>query len=95
MVLQQEIEKNQITGILEKLKGESLKKEGEAEDWFFCTKGLKGAASIPTDDLIPPIRPSRNCHSLTFQNSAASTDINKGSFFPHTVRDWKPFQIRL
>ena len=33
--------------------------------WFLCTKA-KGAACIPTDDLIPPIRRSRS-HSSTFQ----------------------------
>ena len=51
-------------------------------------KGLKGASSIPTDDLIPPIRRSRNHHSLTFQIPAALTDIYKGSFFPQAIRDW-------
>ena len=38
-------------------------------------KGLKGAASIPTNDLVPPIRHVRNHHSLAFQTpftSAAS-----------------------
>ena len=30
-------------------------------------KGLKGAASIPTNDLVPPIRHVRNHHSLAFQ----------------------------
>ena len=67
-----------MTGILEKLKWDSLKKK----------KYLKGAASIPTDDLIPLIRRSRNHHSLTFQTPAARTDIYKGSFFPQTTRDW-------
>ena len=50
--------------------------------------GLKGAASIPTDDLIPPISLSRNHHSLTFQTPTARTDIYKGLFFPETIRDW-------
>ena len=31
-------------------------------------EGLKGAASIPTNDLVPPIRHVRNHHSLAFQN---------------------------
>ena len=55
-------------------------------------KGLKGVVSIPTDDLIhphlPPIRGSRNHHSLTFQTLTARTDIYKGSFFSKTNRDW-------
>ena len=30
-------------------------------------KGLKSAASIPTNDLVPPIRQVRKHHSLAFQ----------------------------
>ena len=51
-------------------------------------KGLKGAASIPTNDLVPPIRRTRNHHSLAFQIPMAGTDIYKSSFFPQTIRDW-------
>ena len=72
-----------MTGILEKLKWDSLKKKR-----ILLYKYLKGAASIPTDDLIPLIRCSRNHHSLTFQTPAARTDIYKGSFFPQTTREW-------
>ena len=76
-----------MTGILEKLKGESLKKRRDNR-LVVLYKGLKGAASIPTDDLIPPpppththihtIRCSRNHHSLTFHTPVARTDIKKG-----------------
>ena len=52
-------------------------------------KGLKSAASIPTNDLVPPIRHDRNRHSLAFQTPFANTDIYKCSFFPQTIRDWK------
>ena len=52
-------------------------------------KGLKGAASIPTNDLVPPVRRVRNHHSLAFQTPFANTDIYKSSFFPQTIRDWK------
>ena len=51
-------------------------------------KGLKIAASIPTNNLVPPIRHVRNHHSLAFQTPFANTDIFKSSFFPQTVRDW-------
>ena len=51
-------------------------------------KGLKGAASIPTNDLVPPIRHVRNHHSSAFQTPFANTDIYKCSFFPQTIRDW-------
>ena len=77
-----------MTGILEKLKWESLKKRKRGSTLILLYKGLKGDASIPTDDLIPQIRYSRNYHLLTFQTPAARTDIYKGSFFPQTIRDW-------
>ena len=77
-----------IDGILEKLKWESLKKRRRDSRLILLYKGLKGAASIPIDDLIPPIRCSRNHHSLTFQTPRAKTDIYKGSFIPQTIRVW-------
>ena len=51
-------------------------------------KGLKGAASIHTNDLVPPIRHVRKHHSLAFQTPFAYTDIYKSRFFPQTIRDW-------
>ena len=51
-------------------------------------KGLKGKASVPTDDLIPKTRRCRNQHSMAFQTPIANTDVYKGSFFPKTIRDW-------
>ena len=76
-----------MTGILKKLKWESLKKRRGDSRLILLYIGLKDAASIPTDDLIPTRR-SRNHHSLTFQTPATRTDIYKGSFFPQTIRDW-------
>ena len=49
---------------------------------------LKGAASIPTNDLVPPIRHVRKHRYLAFQTPFANTDIYKSSFFPQTIRDW-------
>ena len=71
--------------------GVSKEKERQCTDSFY--KGLKGAASIPTDDLIPPTERSRNHHSLTFQTHAARTEMYKGSFFPQTEIGM-PFQFR-
>ena len=51
-------------------------------------KGLKGATSIPINDLVPPIRLIRNYHSLAFQTPLAGTDIYKSSLFPKTIRGW-------
>ena len=64
-----------MTGILEKSKWESLKKRRRDSRLILLYKGLKGAASIPTDDLIPQIRCSRNHHTLAFQTPATRTDI--------------------
>ena len=66
----------------------SLKKRRRDSKLILLYKGLKAAANIPTDDLIPTIRRSRNHHSLTFQTLATRADIYKGSFFPQTIRDW-------
>ena len=42
-----------MTGILEQLKWESLKKRRTDNRLILLYKGLKGKARIPTDDLIP------------------------------------------
>ena len=81
-------ETGSMTGILEQLKWESLKKRRRDSRIIMLYKGLKGAASIPTNDLVPPIRHVRNHHSLAFQTPFANTDIYKCSFFPQTIRDW-------
>ena len=70
-----------MTGILEQLKYESLKKRRRASRIMMLYKGLKGAASIPTNDLVPQIRHARKHHSLAFQTPFANTDIYKSSFF--------------
>ena len=57
-------------------------------NYIFPYKGLKGKASVPTDDLIPKTRRCRNQHSMAFQTPIANTDVYKGSFFPQTIRDW-------
>ena len=51
-------------------------------------KGLKGATSTPTNDIVPPFRHVRKHRSLAFQTPFANTDIYKSSFFPQTIRDW-------
>ena len=100
MVLQQEIKNVQNraarftlitdwnTGKSKMGVSESLKKKRRDGRLILLYKGLKGAACIPTDDLIPPTRRRRKHHSLIFQTPATRTDIYKGSFFPQTVRDW-------
>ena len=42
-----------MTGILGQLKWESLKKRKKEDRLILLSKGLKGKARIPTDDLIP------------------------------------------
>ena len=74
------------TGILEHLKWESLKIKKQRRDGrlILLYKGLKGKASIPTDDLIPLVRHGRNDHYMAYQVPIANTD----SFSPQSIRDW-------
>ena len=81
-------ETGNMTGILEQLKWESLKKRRRDSRIILLYKGLKDAASISTNDLDSPIRHVRNHHSLAFQTPFANTDFYKCSFFPQSVRDW-------
>ena len=74
--------------ILGQLKWKSLKKRRKAKRLILLYKGLKGKASVPTDDLIPKTRRARNQHSIAFQTPIANTDVYKGSFFPQTIRYW-------
>ena len=60
-------EEGSMTGILEQLKWESLKKRRTDDRLKLLYKGLKGKARIPTDDLIPKIMCCRTSHSMAFQ----------------------------
>ena len=81
-------ETGSMTGILEHLKWESFKKQRRDSRFILLYKGLKGKASIPTDDLIPLVRRYRNDHSMAYQVPIANTDIYKCSLFPRAIRDW-------
>ena len=81
-------ETGSMTGILEHLKWESLKKRRRDSRLILLYKGLKGEASIPTDDLISQARRCRNDHSMAYQVPIANTNIYKCSFLPQTIRDW-------
>ena len=48
-------ETGSMTGILGQLKWESLKKRRKDNRLILLYKGLKGKASVPTDDLIPKL----------------------------------------
>ena len=74
-------ETGSMTGILKQLKWESLKKRSKDSRLIMLYNGLKGAASIPPNDLVPPISRTRSHHSLAFQIPMAGTDIYKSSFF--------------
>ena len=56
-----------MTGILEQLKWESLKKRRKDNRLIWLHKSLKGKARIPTGDLIPKTRGCRNQHSMAFR----------------------------
>ena len=52
-------------------------------------KIVNNKVAIPkTDRLIPPLRFSRNMHTLSFQIPSCRTQIRQNSFFPRTIKDW-------
>ena len=69
-------ETGSMTGILKQLKWESLKKRRKDSRLIMLYKSLKGAASIPTNDLVSSARRTRNHHSLAFHIPMAGTDIS-------------------
>ena len=77
-----------MTGILEQLKWESLKKRRRDSRLIMLYKDMMGAFTIHTNDLVPPIRHVRKHHSLAFQTPFANTEIYESSFFHQTIRDW-------
>ena len=81
-------EEGSMTGILEQLKWESLKKRRKDNRLKLLYKCLKGKARTPTSDLIPQTMRCRNQHSMTFHIPSASVEAYKCSFFPQTIRDW-------
>ena len=81
-------EEGSMTGIIEQLKWESLKKRRKDNRLILLYKGLKDKARKPTGDLIPKIRRCRNQHSMAFQIPSASVEEYKLCFFPQTIRDW-------
>ena len=64
-------ETGSMTGILEQLKWESLKKRRKDSRLIMLYKGLKVAARIPTNDLVPRNKRTRNNQSLAFQTPLA------------------------
>ena len=81
-------ETGSMTDILGQLKWETLKKRRKDNRLVLLYKGLKGKASIPTEDLFPKTRRGRNQHSKAVQIPIANKDVYKYSFFPQTIRDW-------
>ena len=79
-------ETGSMTGILGQLRWEFLKKRRKDNKLILLYKGLKGKASIPTDDHIPKTRPGRNQHPMVFQTPIASTYAYIGSFFPQAIK---------
>ena len=77
-----------MTGIPGHLKWESLKKRKKVNRLILLYRGLKGKATVPTDDLIPKTRRARNQHSMAFQTPIANTDVYECSFFLQIIRDW-------
>ena len=75
-------ETGSMTGILEHLKWESLKKRRRDSRLILLYKDLKGKASIPANYLILLVRSCRNDHSMAYQVPIDNTDIYKCNFLP-------------
>ena len=89
-------ETGSMTGILAELKWESLKERRKQSRLILLYKGLKGKASIPTDDLVPPSKTTlRKKHALALQKIGSRTDIYKFSFIPRTITDWNDLPASL
>ena len=86
-------ETGSLTGILGQLKWETLKKRRKDNRLILLYKGLKGKASVPTDDLIPKTRRCRNQHSMAFQTPIANTDVYKVASSPRLSRIGMPSPI--
>ena len=81
-------ESGSMTGILGQLKWESFKIRRKDNRLILLYKGLKGKASVPTDDLIPKTRRFRYQYSVAFNTPIANTIVYKGRFVVQTIRDW-------
>ena len=91
-------ENGSLTGFLGQLKWEYVKKRRKDNRLILLYKGLKGKASIPTDDLIPKIRRGRNQHSMAYQTPIADTDVYKMFIkvaFPPAIWDWNALSDSL
>ena len=86
-------ETGSMTGILRQLKWESLKKRRKDNRLILLYKGLKGKASVPTDDLIHKTRRCRNQHPMAFQTPIANTDVIKVASSPRLSGIGMPFPI--
>ena len=84
-----------MTGNIEQLNLESLKKRRNDKRLILLYKGLKDKNRIHTVDFIPKTMRCRNQHSLAFQIPSASVEAYKCSFFPQTIMDWNDLPVYL
>ena len=76
-----------MTGILEQLELDALKMRRKDSRLVMFYKDLKVAASIPTNDHVPPNRRTRN-HPGHFNSPIGWECLYTFSFFPQTIRGW-------
>ena len=93
-------ETGSMTGILEQLKWESLKNRRRDGRIIMLYKGLKGAASIHSNDLVSPIRHVRKHHFMTSYGLRSDPgkycivvnyvvfEANKIKFKPESITLW-------
>ena len=83
-------ETGRMTGILEQLKWESLKTRRRDSRIIMLYKGLKDASSIPTNDLVPPIRHVRSITLWHFKRPLLILTFTRAVSSPRlfSIRDW-------
>ena len=78
-----------VSNMLDQLQWRTLQDRRTNSRLTMFYKIVNEKVSIPkTDILIPPLRLSRNMHTLSFQIPSCRTQIRQNSFSPRTIKDW-------
>ena len=77
-----------VTSIIEHLGWRSLEQRRSDARLSLLYKIVHQLVAIPTDQIIPPSRPTRHSHSSSFRQLQATKNVYKYSFFPLTIVQW-------
>ena len=73
-----------VTSIIEQLGWRTLEQRRSDARLSLMYNIVHQLVAIPTDQLIPPSRPTRHSHSSSFRQLQATKNVYKYSFFPLT-----------